>query len=323
MSENTQILTPVGRLVQGDCFEGQTTDAEGKPLVIREGANAGKTRTTWFMAIAIAKSDPGYAELWAKIYAEAVRSFPLLFDPQGRCSLATFAFKVRDGDSTVPNQKGIRPCDLEGFPGHWILNFSGGFAPKVYQKGGNSLVVSSDEIKRGYYIRIAGTVAGNKSQIRPGVYLNHAMVELCGYGPEIFSGPDPKLFGESPAGTLPSGASVTPLAPSTGMPGAPPSAPVIVPPGMMPPVMPPGVVSALTPPIVAPSAIPPGIAPGIGVPAPIAGGAPSSVQPAPDFLNPPAPVETLYTLPDGTRWTRAQLTQSGWTPEAIDAIIPF
>ena len=52
----TQILTPVGRLVQGDCFEPQTTDAEGKPLLIKNGPNAGQPRVEYFMAIAVPKN---------------------------------------------------------------------------------------------------------------------------------------------------------------------------------------------------------------------------------------------------------------------------
>ncbi len=299
MAEN-DILTPVGRLVQGDCFEGQTKDAEGKPLVVREGPNAGKERTTFFMALAIPKTEVTYAALWAQIHDEAVRSFPLLFDAQGACSLPTFAFKVRDGDSVIPNQSGKRPCDLEGFPGHWILNFSGGFAPKVYRKGGQELVQSPEEVKRGYYVRIAGSVAGNGSTQRPGVYLNHSMVELCGYGAEIYSGPDGSLFGESPAAPLPAGASATPLVPTSPPPGA--AAPVAA--------------VAAPMPVAAPVAVVPAMAPG--------------VQAAPDFLNappgaaaPPAPavavpaVITEFKLPDGSQWTHAQLIQAGYTEQSI------
>lgn len=344
MAEN-DILTPVGRLVQGDCFEGQTKDAEGKPLVVREGPNAGKERTTFFMALAIPKTEPTYAALWAQIHGEAARSFPTLFDAQGNCSLSTFAFKVRDGDSTIPNQSGKRPCDLEGFPGHWILNFSGGFAPKVYRKGGQELVQSPEEVKRGYYVRIAGSVAGNGSLLRPGVYLNHSMVELCGYGTEIYSGPDPALFGESPAAALPAGASATPLAPTSPPPGA--AAPVAGqtafnvatggPP--MPGAAVPEVAPIATPPVV--------VTPLVTAPLSTDAMPAQGIKPAPDFLNvppgtvtTPAPGVTLATpppptgsmppgvvtgapfrLPDGSQWTREQLVQAGYTEQAI-ALLP-
>ncbi len=123
----TQILTPVGRLVQGDCFEPQTTDAEGKPLLIKNGPNAGQPRVEYFMAIAVPKTDAGYNEVWAAIHGVARAAFPSLFDAAGNCINPKFAFKVTDGDSQVPNTKGTKPCDREGFPGNWIMNFSGGF----------------------------------------------------------------------------------------------------------------------------------------------------------------------------------------------------
>ena len=108
-TERIDLLTPVGRLVQGSPFEPQTTDAEGRPLVIKTGPNTGQPRVDYFMAIAIPKTDPGWPELWAKIQATAKRDFPSLFDAAGACINPAFAFKVVDGDSTVPNQKGILP----------------------------------------------------------------------------------------------------------------------------------------------------------------------------------------------------------------------
>ena len=214
----TQILTPVGRLVQGDCFEGQTKDAEGNPLVIKNGPNAGQPRVDYFMAIAIPKTDPEYNDLWAIIHNEARTSFPSLFDASGNCISPKFAFKVVDGDSQVPNTKGVKPCEREGFPGHWVLNFSGGYAPKCYiqENGAYKQVTDPSMIKKGYYIRIAGTVKGNGSQQQPGIFLNHSMVELVGYGEEIVTGPNADaVFGGAPAAQLPAGASATPLAPAS------------------------------------------------------------------------------------------------------------
>ena len=175
-----QILTPVGRLVQGDCFVPQTTDAEGKPLLIKNGPNAGQPRVDYFLAIAIPKTDALYQELWAKIHGKARAEFPSLFDAQGNCINPKFAFKVTDGDSQIPNTKGIKPCDREGFAGHWVLNFSGGFAPKCYTANGAELIVNPEMLKRGYYIRISGTVKGNGSMQQPGLFLNHSMVEPYG-----------------------------------------------------------------------------------------------------------------------------------------------
>jgi len=248
-NKGTQILTPVGRLVMGDCFTPQTTDAEGRPLVIKTGPNAGQPRVDYYMGIAIPKTDAGWDELYAAIYNEARVSFPNLFDEAGNCLNPKFAFKIIDGDSQIPNSKGNKPCDREGFPGHWILNFSGGYAPKCYvpNNGDLSLATDPNMVKRGYYVRIYGSVKGNGSQQQPRIFLNHSMVELVGYGEEIISGPDANaVFGAQPA-ALPAGASATPLAP----------------------------VQTLAAPV-----------PGQVAPAPIAAPVPGTVTPAPDFLDP-------------------------------------
>ena len=40
----TNFTTPVGRLVMGSLYKPQTTDADGKPLVVKSGPNAGDTQ---------------------------------------------------------------------------------------------------------------------------------------------------------------------------------------------------------------------------------------------------------------------------------------
>jgi hypothetical protein len=254
------------------------------------------------MAIAIPKTDQQYqTEVWAKLMQAAKTGFPTMFDANGQCLRPDFAWKITDGDSTVPNQNNKRPCDKPGYPGHWVLNFSGGFAPSVYSKNGEAVLTSPDQLKRGYYVRVYGSVTANGDTQKPGVYLNPSMVELVGYGEEIVSGPDgAAVFGGAPAAQLPAGASATPLAPTTqiaqpggmpGVPGAAPAAPAA--PGM------PGMAPA------APAA--PGMAP---------------VAPAPDFLNPPAtptpPVKT-YNV-QGTEYTAEQLRGYNWTDEQIAAL---
>jgi hypothetical protein len=315
----TQILTPVGRLVQGDCFEGQTKDAEGNPLVIKNGPNAGQPRVDYFMAIAIPKTDATYNKLWATIHGEARAAFPSLFDASGNCINPKFAFKVTDGDSQVPNTKGVKPCDREGFPGHWVLNFSGGYAPKCYiqENGAYKLVTDPSMIKRGYYIRIAGTVKGNGSQQQPGVFLNHSMVELVGYGEEIVTGPNADaVFGGAPAAALPAGASATPLAPAAApaMPGAAPTpaAPAPAAPAPAPAAPAPGQAPAAPAAPVQPATdlLQPGQAPA----------APAAPAPAPAAPAPAPAAEVKYQTPDGGQWTEAQLVAAGYDAAQIAAL---
>lgn len=281
------IVTPVGRLVQGDLFKPETTDMDNNPLLIKTGANIGQPRVNYFMAIAIPKTDPDWPKLEAEIYAEAATGFPNYFPAGGKGILPTFAFKIDDGDSQIPNVKGKRNCDKEGFPGHWILRFSSGFHSNVFAQD-LIQIVDPKAIKRGDYIRIGGTVACNGNATKPGVYMNHNMVQFIGHGQEIITGPAPEdVFGTAPV-ALPPGASATPLA-SAPMPQV--------------AVVPPAVAAVQAAPV---------------LPAPL----PSS-QPDYSILVPPAPapapvvaVAVQYEL-NGALWTETELLAAGWAHEAI------
>ncbi len=228
----TEILTPVGRMVQGDPFKSRNTNMEGKPLVNQKG----EPRVEYFFAIAIPKTDPGWPAVHQVIQAEAQTGFP-----GGQFNLPTFSWKIVDGDLPANVQK-------EGFPGNWILRCTSGWAPKIYTERGSSIIVNSEELKRGYYIRTLIKVKPNESSTKPGVYLNPVLVERVGYGAEIQSGPDgAQVFGGTPVTQLPPGASATPLANVTP-----------ISPGVAPPI------AAVPPPI---AATPPPIA---AVPPPIA-----------------------------------------------------
>jgi hypothetical protein len=262
-------VTPTGRLVWGDLYKPQDKDADGKPLVIKNGPDAGKARVQYAFGVAVPKgAERHWAEttwgaiIWATGHASA---------PQAAQSPA-FAWKVTDGDSQIPNKKGKKPCDREGYRGHWVLSLGSSFAPRIYNRDGSQAILEPNAVKCGYYVQVAGTVVGNDSGQNPGVYLNHSLVALQGYGVEIVTGPDPTAVGfgggPAPAGMLaqpPGGLPPTTVAPAA--PGA-PAASYAPPP-------PPG---AMAPP---PAAAPP----------------PTVVTPAPSFLAPPAPAAPVYAPP--------------------------
>ena len=230
MSQKVNITSPVGRIVMGSLYDPSTTDAEGKPLVIKTGPNAGQPRVNYCFALAIPKGvEKHWAEtIWGqKIWAVGHTAFP------GIASSPSFAWKIEDGDSQIPNKKGRKPCDNEGFKGNWILKLSGGFAPKIYEQQGTGYaqVTQKDYIKPGYFVEAAFTVEGNNSAQQAGIYLNHSMVCFRAYGQEIQFGPNVAEagFGAAP---LPPGASATPLAGTAPLPQAPiqaaPAAPMPV-----------------------------------------------------------------------------------------------
>ena len=326
MADRINVTTPVGRIVMGDLYKGSTTDAEGKPLVVKTGPNAGQPRANYFFALPIPKTgEPHWAHTaWGKqIWEVGCRAFP------NAAQSPAFAWKIEDGDSQIPNKRGRKPCENEGWPGHWVLKFSGGFAPKIYeqQNGGYVLLTEPGRVKPGYFAEVALSVEGNGSQSQPGVYLNHSMVCFRAYGQEIVFGPDVNAagFGQSP---LPAGASMTPPAgaipmPQAGVPGV-PTVPGSVPaPGQIPGAVPvpldqlPGgsVPMPSAPAATASAPIPVTPNPGfVQVPPPAAAPAPMAPPPAPA-----APVRQMTAAAQGIPyesyvaqgWTDAQLVQNG------------
>lgn len=262
------ITSPVGRIVMGSLYDPSTTDAEGKPLVVKSGPNAGQPRVNYFFALAIPKN-PGETH-WAQTsWGAQIWQVGNVAHPNAAQSPA-FAWKIEDGDSQVPNKKGKKPCDNEGWRGHWILKFSGGFAPKIYQPEGSGYaqVMQKDFCKTGYFVEVAFSVEGNGSTSQPGIYLNHSMVCFRAYGQEITFGPDVASagFGSAP---LPAGATMTP------------------PPSALPMPQPLPVAGALpVPPIVAPLAVQPAPAP-----------APIPVIPNAQFLQVPPPAPAAAPVP--------------------------
>ena len=208
MAEATRITTPVGRLVGGSLYKPQDKDATGSPLVIKTGPDAGKPTVRFWIPVAIPKSGETHwnqTEWGAKIWAVGVAAFP-----QAHQSPA-FAWKIVDGDSRVPNVKGKFAAQNEGYPGHWVLNFGGKYAPQCLNAHGTEVHPEPDYIKPGYYVQVGGSVSGNGEATKPGVYLNYQFVALSGFGAEIQFGADASEFGfgKSP---LPPGASATPVA---------------------------------------------------------------------------------------------------------------
>lgn len=217
----TNFTTPVGRLLMGSLYKPQTTDADGKPLVVKSGPNAGQSKVTYFFALGIPKGPERHwaeTEWGAKIWAVGHAAFPK------EAQTPHFAWKIVDGDSQVPNKKGNKPCDREGHRGNWVLHFASGFAPKIYNRDGTQAITEPEAVKLGYYVQVNGDVDGNGSSQNPGVFLNHNMVALAAYGEEIVVGPDPSAagFGAAP---LPAGAMAQP--PATFNPAPPAAAPAM------------------------------------------------------------------------------------------------
>lgn len=283
-TQRIDITSPVGRIVAGNLYVGRDKDYDGNPLVVKTGPNAGQARVQFFFSIAIAKGSEqhwAHTEWGGKIWQAGNAAFPQM------AQHPSFAWKIEDGDSTIPNKKGRKNCETEGHPGHWIIKFSGGMAPKIYAEEGGRLVQKLEEnfVKPGYFVQVAFNVSGNGNQNNSGVYLNHDMVCFRAFGPEISFGRDVNEagFGSAP---LPAGAMLTPPPSAAPMPGSVPQAP---PPAV--PVMP-NTQFLQVPASPTPAGIP-------SVPAAPASSIPAVAMPSPSNL-PPAP-----PAPAGPRMTAA------------------
>jgi len=310
------ILFPVGRMVQGNLYKPNTTDAENRPLVVKSGPNAGQPRVDYFFAVAIPKGAEGH---WANTeWGQKIWNLAHAAWPQGQAQRPDFAWKIVDGDSAVPNKRGVKPCDMVGHKGHWVLKFGGGYAPKIVNSNGSAAIIEPDAVKPGYFVQVFGNVSSNQSTQTAGLYLNHRIVALAAYGEEITFGPDPTAVGFGGA-ALPPGASATPLGamtpPATGNPPPPPGAPSA--PGAIasPPV--PGA------PVSAPP-VPGAVAAPVATPPPNAGfvaGPPTTPAPPGAVAAPPpppaAPVRTM--LPAAGATTYEAYIAAGWNDAQLIA----
>jgi hypothetical protein len=148
----TNYTTPVGRIVWGSLYKAKNTDAEGKPLVYKTGANAGQPRVEYAFGLAIPKNGEAHWEQTA--WGALIKNTGVAAFPQGQHAFPTFAWKVIDGDSQVPNRKMVKPCTREGYPNHWVLSISSAYAPRCYNADGSQELTTPDAIKCGYYVQV-------------------------------------------------------------------------------------------------------------------------------------------------------------------------
>lgn len=329
--QSEQVVTPVGRIVMGDLYNPRTQDQEGRPLVYKSGAKAGQPRKDFFFAVAIPKG-PEIAQPHAHLnwihttWGQAIYKAGVSFLAHA-ASLPSFAWKVQDGDSTVPNKAGSILSQREGCKGCWVVVFNGTIQPRLCNADGSQQLMEPNAIRPGYFVQVCFTAVGNGAAQQPGVYLNPLAVALAGFGEVISYGVNTAAVGFGGV-ALPAGASTTPLAglPAAGValpPGMPGTAPVaMVPPPLPATPMP----SAIPVPVAAPVSLPPTAgAVSLGVAAPQV--ALPNVPPNPAFLQPAAAMPALPPMPAaGVRLTPAagaytleQLHGLGYTDDALVA----
>ena len=223
------LTLPVGRIVQGDIYNGKDTKQNGEKKFYKKGPQAGQPLVTWFFAYAIPKfgeqhwsQSPWGKMIWDHGHAES----------KGLAQRKDFAWKILDGDSTEMMQNNKRACDNPDFRGNWVLRLQGNRPAKLYSitNGVLGALTEPGYIKAGYFVEANIEIKFNEESEKPGVYLDPKMVCFRAFGQVIEFGPDPQAAGFG-GGALPAGSSATPpagLMPAT--PGAPAAAPAYMPP---------------------------------------------------------------------------------------------
>ena len=205
MSESKSFTSPVGRFIGGSVSKVREKKDQRGQVILKDG----KPQFVCDFGVAFPKNGTTH---WSQLgeFGKTVWDTGHAAFPGGQAQRPDFSWKATDGDSAIPNKKGKRPCDQEGYVGHWVFWFSSSFLPKTYDATGSNLV-PAESIRPGHYIQVAGSVRGNTGD-SPGIYLNHNMVAHSGFGPEITFGPDVAAAGFGVGVQLPPGASSMPVA---------------------------------------------------------------------------------------------------------------
>jgi len=197
-----EIMYPVGRLVGGDLYKlYPQLDDNKKPKVKADGTPV--EHCNFGVAIPKAGETHWNQTPWGAMVAQVGQAaYPK------ESQLPQFAWKITDGDSTIPNRKGNKPSDNEHYRGCWVIWFSQSWLPKLCNHDGSVELTKEGLIKPGFFVRVLADVIGNNPSPSPGVYQNPKAVALMYEGEEIIlaSEVDTGAFAQQPAGAMPAGA---------------------------------------------------------------------------------------------------------------------
>ena len=215
MSRHTEYgNSPVGRLISGDPWTKQTTDANKRPIP--------EDKQPFWFAVAIEKNAPGMDEMLGLMFKAAQAGYgqaPQIMAQINMGLAATaFSWKIADGDEMRANATtGEQELRWKHGQGCWVVKFSTTL-PIASAKfmGGVPTYCDPSEIKRGYYVTVPfSTSANGNMDHTAGVYLNPQTVCLVGFGPEIVGGPSlEQQLGAGPGEYMPAGMTQTPQLPS-------------------------------------------------------------------------------------------------------------
>lgn len=189
-----------GRLVQGDpTVANPVKDQKGQPVLNKDGT----PRTEYFAGIAYPKGSPEWANIQARLEAEAIAGWGTKLNPK---MVKDFSWKFFDGDGTDKYGKPLTEKN-PALAGMMILRANNGYAPSWwarqpllpdghpekanYQPGTEGALVQLDTttakalFKRGFFVRPFIETKINDNMESPGIYVNLLGIELFEFGEEI------------------------------------------------------------------------------------------------------------------------------------------
>lgn len=214
-----------GRIVAGHPMKDQNRFDDNGVKIIKDG----KELTQRYIGLAIPKNgqtDWKNTE-WGRVFylegTNAVNGYK-----NGEDQHPSFSWKITDGDSTIPNKRGKKPCEQQGYAGCWIVHISTELPYGCYHVGKYDpiqAIQNPDEITCGDNARVLVDVKPNRRKDgsaakTPGIYVNPRLLELSSKGEPIVT----EASGPSASAVFGGGAPAPTPAPAAAAPATPPPA---------------------------------------------------------------------------------------------------
>jgi len=172
-----ELLTPIGRIVQGTPFTFSTTNKKGLPLTFKDG----NPRKSYWFSMAVKKTNKLVDRFIDSLVEAAKADYPSHKDMITFPS-ENFSWKIIDGDHKDW-------CDRDGYSGCWVFKFGTSFAPQIIDGKTKEELISDQQFKTGDYAQVYVRVAGNGDtdfrRGNPGIYLNQLAVSKVTDGEPI------------------------------------------------------------------------------------------------------------------------------------------
>jgi len=181
MADDAELVTPVGRIIEGSVSQPSTKDYDGNL----------RNNPQYYIGLAIPKNDPGVQTVLQMIYQDAVQFYARSADVMSRLQkgldpYSRFAWKISDGDHP-------KFADKRLYHGHYVFKFSTIFRYPCIDITGAT--VDPTLIKTGYYADVVFSYKPNgRVDQNAGVFLNIKALRCTGKGDEIVGVDANKLF---------------------------------------------------------------------------------------------------------------------------------